>query len=227
MVHGRSLPIIRLRGRHVRLSLAATVLTAILAAAPLSLPGLPQSSLGVASANPPAKNRADNHYGGEEKRRKILDGLFSELKRAKGGFAAQSLIEQIWLNWHQSGRRDVDDLLSRAKINAGEGEYAAALRKFDELHRIAPNFAEGWNGRATVLFQMGRYEESLAAIAQTLKYEPRHFGALAGRGIILFQKEKFEAALRAFEEALHYNPFITEQHTFMPAIRQKLGIREL
>lgn len=227
MVSSRSLPIIRLRGRYVRFPLAPAILAAILCAAPLSLPGLPRASLVVAWAAPPAKNRADNQYGGEEKRRKILNGLFSELKRAKGGFAAQSLIEQIWLNWHQSGRRDVDDLLSRAKINASEGEFAAALRKLDDVNRLAPDFAEGWNGRATVLFQMGRYGESLAAIAQTLKYEPRHFGALAGRGVILFRQEKFQAALRAFEEALHYNPFIAEQHTFLPAIRKKLGIREL
>ena len=192
---------------------------------------LPVSALDLkasgAHAATPAQKSDDNRYGGVAKRRKTLDGLFMDLKRASDGFIAQSLIQQIWLNWHQSGRRDVDDLLSRAKINAGEGEFDAAIRKFDKLNRLAPTFAEGWNGRATVLYQMGRYAESLAAIEITLKYEPRHFGALAGRGLIYFRQEKFAQSLKAFEAALKHNPHISEQQTIMPALRRKLGIRDL
>ena len=183
-----------------------------------------QSGLNVVM---PARAADSFRYGDPEERKRNLDALFAGLKTAKSGFVAQAIIEQIWLTWHQSGRSDIDDLLSRAKINASEGEFDASLKKLDEIIERAPNFAEAWNGRATVLFQMGRYEHSLADIDETLKREPRHFGALAGRGRIHMRQGNDKAALEAFNEAVRHNPFIPERRSLIPAIRKRLGIREL
>ncbi len=174
----------------------------------------------------PEKGNA-HHYGSPDKRKIVLDALFAKLRETKDGFLALSVIEQIWLTWHQSGRKDVDDLLSRAKINASEGEYEAALKKLDGVIKNAPDFAEGWNGRATVYFHMKRYEKSLADIEETLKREPRHFGALAGRGRIYLEQGNHKAALEAFNDAMRHNPFMSERHSLVPAIRNKLGIQEL
>jgi tetratricopeptide (TPR) repeat protein len=173
------------------------------------------------------KQRNTYRYADPVQRKKALDALFAKLKSTEDGAIAQAAIQQIWLIWNQSGRRPIDDLLSRAKININEGEYEAALKKFDEVVRRAPDFAEGWNGRATVLFLMGRYTQSLADIVETLKREPRHFGALAGRGMIFVRLGQYAAALKAFDEALRYNPFISERHELIPALRRKLGVREL
>ena len=63
--------------------------------------------------------------------------------------------------------------------------YEEALKHFSELTRQVPQFAEGWNKRATVLFLMGRFLESSDDVERTLHLEPRHFGALSGKGLIL------------------------------------------
>lgn len=175
----------------------------------------------------PAKSPGTTRYADPVQRKKALDALFAKLQSTKDGAVAQAAIQQIWLIWNQSGRRAIDDLLSRAKININEGEYEAALEKFDKVVRRAPDFAEGWNGRATVLFLMGRYTQSLADIVETLKREPRHFGALAGRGMIFVRLGHYASALKAFDEALRHNPYLSERHGLIPALRRKLGVREL
>ena len=55
--------------------------------------------------------------------------------------------------------------------------YEVALERFDALVKHDADFAEGWNKRATVLYLLGRYEESIADIKQVLALEKRHFGA--------------------------------------------------
>lgn len=192
----------------------------------ITLVGLPTQSHHAVAAEPAKRTPADG-YGNPQERKTRLDALFAKLNRTKDGAVAHALIQQIWIAWSQSGRRSIDDLLSRGKINISEGEYEAALEKFDQVIRRAPDFAEGWNGRATVLFMMGRYTQSLADIVETLKREPRHFGALAGRGMIFMRLGQYGAALKAFDEALRHNPFIPERERLIPALRDKLGVREL
>ena len=72
----------------------------------------------------------------------------------------------------------------------------------------APEFAEAWNKRATVLFMMGRSKESLFDVARTLELEPRHFGALSGKGLILMQYQDWSGAIKAFQEGLKIHPFM-------------------
>jgi len=79
--------------------------------------------------------------------------------------------------------------------------------------QLAPNFAEGWNKRATALYLLGRYDDSIKDIAKVLELEPRHFGALSGLGLCNAQLDKEKEALDAFEKALAINPN-------MPGIRQ-------
>lgn len=156
-----------------------------------------------------------------------LDRLFAALKAEKNVTAGNRLVHQIWLTWHQSGRREIDDLLTRAGINVREGELQSALAKYDEIIKRAPGFAEGWNRRATLLFRMRKYERSLSDITETLKREPRHFGALSGRSAIFAIQGRHREALQAFQQALEINPFLKGRDSIIPALRKKLKDRKI
>ena len=69
-----------------------------------------------------------------------------------------------------------------------------------------PDFAEGWNKRATVYFQLGENELSLKDCAEVLKRNPQHFGVLSGYGQLYVRKGDLERALDYFRRALTINP---------------------
>ena len=69
-----------------------------------------------------------------------------------------------------------------------------------------PDWAEGWNARATARYLDDDYNGSMADIAQTLKREPKHLGALMGMAAILEARGKREDALTVYERALAIAP---------------------
>ena len=86
----------------------------------------------------------------------------------------------------------------------------------------APDFAEGWNKRATVHYMMGNYEASLADIDRTLELEPHHFGALAGLGLVNIELERDEAALDAFERVLKVTPQSQSAKINIEIVKQRI-----
>jgi len=156
-----------------------------------------------------------------------LDPLFSRLLEAPGPGEAQLLEGQIWTIWLQSDDGAVRALMQDGLQAMQQGDYARALSKFDQMVLISPDFAEGWNKRATVHYLMGRYPESLADISKTLKLEPRHFGALAGRGLVYVELEDERRALKAFEEALAIHPNLTSAAINAAQLRKILRDRQI
>ena len=69
-----------------------------------------------------------------------------------------------------------------------------------------PQFAEGWNRRATAYFMVGDFEASLRDIQQTLALEPRHFGALSGLSMILENTLQYDKAIQAEKLLLELMP---------------------
>ena len=101
-------------------------------------------------------------------------------------------------------------------------DLRAALGKFDQIVKIAPGFAEGWNKRATVYYLLGNYAESLHDIDKTLALEPRHFGALSGRGLVLMELENADLALDSFEAALEIHPKLPGANHNAEALRREI-----
>ncbi len=151
-----------------------------------------------------------------------LDELFESLTDTPDPLRAQSLEARIWRIWLEHEDGAVAELMRKGVDAMQRGDRRSALEDFDQIVTIAPDFAEGWNKRATVHYLLGNYEESLADIAETLAREPRHFGALSGRGLVYSQLEDFEAALEAFEAALEVHPHMIGPRANAEALRKLL-----
>ena len=145
-----------------------------------------------------------------EKRSARLDELFFALKRERNEAKATRIAEQIQTQWQNSGSATVDLMMQWAALAMTEKKYAVALDFLDQVTVMKPDFAEGWNRRATVNFLMNDYGRSMADIQKTLSLEPRHFGALAGMAAILKDTGNKEGALHAFEQVLAVYPMMRE-----------------
>lgn len=134
---------------------------------------------------------------------------------------------QIYQAWSRSGSDTADYLLRQGRAAMEADNPDAAYDHFTALTDHAPDFAEGWNARATLLFQMGAYGQAIADIQQVLALEPRHFGALSGLGIMLEEMEDWENALAAYRAAQAIHPHRPDLNEAIDRIEQELEGRTL
>jgi tetratricopeptide (TPR) repeat protein len=135
-----------------------------------------------------------------------LPGLFNDLKKAPSGDAAAEIEAKIWGIWLQANDPAIDKLMTEGSDAMGTADFKTALNRFNSIIAKKPDFAEGWNKRATLYYMMGDYKDSLADIDHTLELEPRHIGALSGLGLVNMQLEKEESAADAFQRVLDIDP---------------------
>lgn len=114
--------------------------------------------------------------------------------------------QSIWKVWARSGDPNVDRLYARGIREMNEGSFARALSTFSEIIKLKPDFAEGWNKRATLYFMTEQYDKSLEDCDEVMKRNPYHFGALSGYGHIHVEFRLYEQAIEFFEKALKINP---------------------
>jgi tetratricopeptide (TPR) repeat protein len=134
-----------------------------------------------------------------------LDALFEGL-RGQDPSAAMQIEARIYDIWSKSGSASMDLLLERGRKALNEGDTILAVEHFTALIDHAPEFAEGYNARATSFFQDGKYGLALADIQQTLSLNPRHFGAMSGLALILEEIGRPEDALEAWREVEAIHP---------------------
>lgn len=134
-----------------------------------------------------------------------LDQLFESLRNADPS-TYEEIERQIWLEWSKSGSSAMDLLLERGRKALEAGDLQAAIEHFTALIDHSPDFAEGYNARATAYFQAGLYGPSLEDIRQTLALNPRHFGAISGLALILEEIGETEGALDAWRAVETMNP---------------------
>ena len=135
-----------------------------------------------------------------------LDQLFLDLKGQQDPARAAQTEKEIWAEWMDSGDREINHKLATGALAMRMGRLDTALRLFNEVTELDPQFAEGWNKRATALYLDGQYDASLGAIRKTLKLEPRHFGALSGRAMIYLRQGRTRGAARTYERILEIYP---------------------
>lgn len=131
--------------------------------------------------------------------------------------------DEIYMLWSRSGSASADYLLSRGQAAMAAGDFDAAYDHLTALTDHAPDFAEGWNARATLFFQTNRYGPSIADIQRVLALEPRHFGALTGLGYMLEEMDRPQDALTAFKAARAIHPHREEINDAIERVERALG----
>lgn len=112
----------------------------------------------------------------------------------------------LWALWTRSGDPAIDKLLAIGTELMSNGAYAEAIDVFSDVIQRAPDFAEGWNKRATAYFLAGEYRKSIADCEEVFKRNPKHFGALSGDGQNWLALGELDKALEYLRRALAVNP---------------------
>ena len=143
-------------------------------------------------------------------------------RSTKNDAEARAVEDKLWIFWGSLADAESQRLLAVSHEAQLRFDYGRALVAMEALVKHQPQFAEGWNQLAYVLFLAGSYDASLAAIEQTLKREPMHYAALAGKGIILIQQGKVEEAQLPLKRALRIDPWLKERNLIEKKPGQKL-----
>ncbi len=144
-----------------------------------------------------------------------LDELFANLLTEENPALIRSIESQIWRIWLEVDEPATQGELTRGMEAMNAGDTRTALDAFKAVVEASPDFAEGWNKRATLYYLMGDHAASIADIERTLALEPRHFGALSGLALI------HEAAGRWFD-ALEALDQVRRIHPRMPGLEERL-----
>jgi len=144
-----------------------------------------------------------------------LEDLFADLKSLDEVNAANSIANRIWDIWLQHDDPQASSLMMRGIGQMNSGDLYGALETYDRLIALQPDFAEAWNKRATIYWQLGQFDASLGDIEEVLKLEPYHFGALSGRGLVYMDRGNYFLARGAFLTLLEVYPA-------MPGVRQTI-----
>ncbi|MBE3637504.1 tetratricopeptide repeat protein [Mangrovicoccus algicola] len=155
-----------------------------------------------------------------------LDELFAELQDPQAA-DWQGVEAQIWQEWSRSGSPAMDLLLQRGREAMEAGDLQAAVDHLTALTDHAPDFAEGWNARATAFYQEGELGLAVADIERALALNPRHFGALSGFGMILEELGHRQQALEVYGAALAIHPHQPPVEEAIERIKRELGEQEI
>jgi tetratricopeptide (TPR) repeat protein len=128
----------------------------------------------------------------------------------------------LWAVWSRSGDTDIDHELEIGVAQMREGQLEASVETFSEIIRRRPDFAEGWNKRATAYYLLGEWRRSAADCDEVLQRNPQHFGALSGYGMIWLELDQPVRALARFQEALAVNPNLDSVRRTVDALRELL-----
>jgi len=203
-----------------------TVLAAVLLlAAALADPGPTQEeSLRLLRSGDVSERREAAAHLGEIGKMSAVPALVEALRDEDPG--VRQLAElALWEVWSRSGDAAVDRLLREGTALMQARRLPEAIARFNEVIARAPEFAEGWNKRATAYYLMGEFEKSLADCEEVIRRNPHHFGALSGFGLNYIRLDQLEKALRYFERALAVNPNLAGVEEAVKELREILRQR--
>ena len=190
------------------------IATALAASTALASPAFPQtpenhdSAVAALHAADPEKRLGGIVWIAENGQFADADLLHERLRDEEP--VLRKVAEQgLWALWTRSGNPETDRLLERGTDLMQSGAYFESVDVFSAVIQRAPDFAEGWNKRATAYFLAGEYRKSIADCEEVFKRNPKHFGALSGNGQNWLALGELDKSLEYLKRALEVNPNMT------------------
>ena len=154
---------------------------------------------------------------------KNLDYLFKKLKKESNQNIARSIEDKIWALWttHNSDN-SLTQMMNYGTVLMNNRNYDEANRIFTKIIKADPNWAEGWNKRATVYYYQKKYKLSQLDINKVIELENRHFGALSGQGMVQIKLDNLEKALESYKKVLEIYPSNKAAQTLVDEIEQTI-----
>ena len=135
-----------------------------------------------------------------------LENLFDILSKTESDIQINEVTSSIWDIWYETNDPSIEADFYRGLESMRTGDLIMSVAFFTRVIDKNPNFAEGWNKRATVYYMLGKFDASMMDIHETLKLEPRHFGAMDGMGLIFIHLEQFDQAIDIYDQMLKIFP---------------------
>ncbi|MGB7335751.1 MAG: hypothetical protein WBD01_08180 [Salaquimonas sp.] len=159
----------------------------------------------------------------ETRSAETLNSLFDDLRKQTNSKAAQRITQKIWREWGVSGSASIDLLMLRVGEAMKNRRNGVALDLLDQVITLAPDYAEGWNRRATLHYSMREFGRSISDIERVLVLEPRHFGALSGLAVMLQALDRDQKALETWYKVLQIYPANAQAQTSVIKLEDKLA----
>jgi len=159
-----------------------------------------------------------------EERENELNNLFKQLKNSQATKAIK-IENKIWKIWSIHPSKDrrgyrLTELLAQGSVLMARDELNRAYEIFSQIILVDPSWSEAWNKRATVLYLLGRYQQSQKDIDEVLKLEKRHFGALSGQGLVQTELKNYEKAINSYKEVLKIYPSMQAPKVMIPRLKE-------
>jgi tetratricopeptide (TPR) repeat protein len=155
-----------------------------------------------------------------------LGDLFKQLQSVTDPGAVAETERRIWRLWSLPDDRTASVPFAQGVIAMNEGKLRQARALFTNVTETAPDFAEGWNKRATVAYFLGDFETSVHDIQKTLTLEPRHFGALSGLALIYEATGLESQALDVLIQVKEIHPSMPGIDVRMQALRDAIAAKK-
>ena len=150
----------------------------------------------------------------------LVEDLLDKLQKAETIIEAEIIRKKIWNQWIYQVPKNLQKNLNYALDEFYSGRLASAEKAFTDLIIKDPNYAEGWNKRATIRYMLNDLDGSLKDIKTVLELQPRHFGAISGSGMIYFKKKKYQTALRFYKILDTIDPMNKESKKFIKLLNK-------
>lgn len=154
-----------------------------------------------------------------------LETLFQQLKTTESRTEIELIQADIWQVWLDTGQPTSDQWMAQGLSAMSDQDYDEAIDFFTQIIEAQPDYAEGWNKRATAYYLRGDYKASIDDIEQTLALEKRHFGALSGLASIYRTIGDDRGALKTLEKLAALMPADETVQKQIQQLRGELGIR--